>query len=150
MVERAAYADGCSEMPAGLDEDVEVFPHDQGGGEEAEEDPGPEQHRRADDTLPSKPGRAVHESRLDFDASLEQAGVGRCPVALADQQDVAEHQLGRLDRLAPPIAHNRGLGWQVAAQQLDGPFRLLLLNKGKQRVEHDDRERWPSRQHRYR
>ena len=69
-----------------------------------------------------------------------EAQVGRDPVPLAEQDDVADHQLlgGDLDRHA--VAHDGGPARQEVAEPLGGVLGALLLHEREHPVEHDDDE----------
>ena len=92
-------------------------------------------------------GRAKHGLRLpgerrhvDVDRALEETRVRRDPVALDDEQDVAGHELARVDGRAVRIADDRCLDREVEPQRLDGAFGLTFLHEREQRVQDDDQD----------
>ena len=83
---------------------------------------------------------ARERRRIDLHRARDQPRVGGEAIALADQQQVARHQLCDfdLDRLFPaPYPRPRR---QVLAQRLGGPLRLQLLGEGEDGVEDDHRD----------
>ena len=83
---------------------------------------------------------AGQRRRVDLDAALQEPRVGRDAIAFGDHQDVAGHELGRVDRLAPRTPDHRRARREVTAEELDRSLRLLLLHEREHRVEHDDRD----------
>ncbi len=74
----------------------------------------------------------------------DQPRVGRQPVALRQQQQVAGHQLGGVDLAHLAVAAHAGPRRQELAQRLGRALGLALLGEREQRVEHDhgdDRDR---------
>ena len=87
------------------------------------------------------PGQSRH---VDLQRALDQSRVGRNPVALPDDQEVARDEAGRLDRGPPPVPHNRRRLRQERGKRLDRAFGLDLLGEREDRVDHDhddDRDR---------
>ena len=92
-------------------------------------------------------GRAVDGLRLagegrevDLDAATEEACVGGDPVALADDDDVAGHERGRVDDADVAVANDGRLLREIALERLDSPARLPLLGEGEDGVEQDHRD----------
>lgn len=80
----------------------------------------------------ARQGRHVH-----LDASDQQPGVRRDPVALADLEQVAGHERARVDLLTAAVADHRRARGHVGAQRLDGAHRLPLLQHREGRVQQD-------------
>jgi hypothetical protein len=81
---------------------------------------------------------AGQRRHVDLHSSRDQARVGRQPVALGEQQQVARDQHGRVDLDQDARAPHAGARREQVAQCLGGVFGLTLLGERERRVEHDD------------
>ena len=70
---------------------------------------------------------------VDVERALEEARVGRDPVALGEQQDVAGHERRARRRLPVPVAEHRAPGRAGSAQRLDRALGLPLLHEREER-----------------
>ena len=69
----------------------------------------------------------------------EHAGIGRDAVAGFQQQDVAGHQISRVDLLDGTLAADAGARCQHVLQRSEGGFGTVFLEKTEGRIEqHDD------------
>ena len=84
---------------------------------------------------------AVVEAQVD---RAHQAGVRRHPVAAVDDEQVARHDLARLDPLLDPVAAHAHDLRQPSVQRLDQTPRPVLLPEAEQRVDADDGEDRPA------
>ena len=89
-------------------------------------------------------GRAQHRHGLSrqrrevhLDGAGEQAHVCGDAVPLLQQDDVAGHQLGRLDPRRGAVAQHPDVLGHVACQRLHRTLGLLLLHERKRRVQQD-------------
>ncbi len=127
---------------AGCEHERLRLPADAGGAAE-DELPGLQQRPcrvgvlgRAQDRL----RLAGERGHVDVERPFEQTRVGRDAIALADEQDVAGHELAGVDDGAVPVAPHHSLLGQVPAEGLDRPFGLPLLGEREDGVEHDHRD----------
>jgi hypothetical protein len=83
-------------------------------------------------------GLAGQRRRVDLQASCDQSRVGRDPVALVEEDDVAGHELAGIYELAPFVAEDGDRVRQKCRQCLDRPLGLVLLQEREDGVEQDD------------
>ena len=77
---------------------------------------------------------------VDLDTTAEEARVGRNPITLADDDDVARYERRRVDDADVAVAHDCRLLRKVALQRLDRAARLPFLREGERGIEHDHRD----------
>ena len=75
---------------------------------------------------------------VDLQPPADDPCVGRHPVALLEEQDVADDHGARIDDLAAALAQDGHLRRQVRGKRLDGSLGLALLEQGEARVQQDD------------
>ena len=83
---------------------------------------------------------AGQRRHVHLERSGDQPRIGREPVALAEQDQVAGHEIrgGDLELLA--VAPHPRHGREVLPQRFGGPLRLDLLEEGEEGIEHDHRD----------
>ena len=80
---------------------------------------------------------ARERGHVDLERPIEDAGVGRDPLALLQQEHVSGNELSRLDHGALSVAKDECLEREVLLERLHGFLGLLLLHEGEERIEPD-------------
>ena len=80
---------------------------------------------------------ARQHREVDLERALEQTRVSRDPIARFEQEHVAGDELAGIDLAVMALAHHLATRRQIPLQRLHGPFRLLLLEEGEERVQDD-------------
>ncbi len=115
------------------------------------------QHRRV-----QYPRRTVHDVReplhrrrfpgqrrhVQFQIAAHQSAIGRYPVALVQQHDIAGDNVRGRHRAHQPGAAHPGLRRQVPSQCLDGPTGLAFLQECESGIQPDDDQDGPGQLHR--
>ena len=91
-------------------------------------------------------GLLLHRKRLAGQCRLldlegddfAQARIRRRPVARAQQNDVARHELARRDVVFLPVPHHRSVRRRQLPERLDRPFGAVLLHESQHGREDDD------------
>jgi hypothetical protein len=93
-------------------------------------------------------GLAGQRRHVDLHGAGDQARVGREPVALGEQQQVAGHERRGLDLHERAAAPHACVGGQQVAKRLGRMLRLPLLREGERGVQDDHHhDRHGERQH---
>ena len=85
-------------------------------------------------------GLARQSGHVHLDGTVDQACVGREPVALGEQDEVPGHEGRRLHLHCPSRATDAGTGRQVTLEGLGGLLGLQFLDEGEDGVQDYDRD----------